>query len=95
MLLRQPLPLMANASVPWPQDFWPDAIASSRVFALGEVWHNALVSEVKQYADAIRRGPISGFHRFLKGFGADTKATVACAPLSSRARLTSSPVALG
>ena len=40
-----------------PQDFWPDAIASSRVFALGEVWHNALVSEVKRYADAIRRGP--------------------------------------
>ncbi|KAK9845225.1 hypothetical protein WJX81_000502 [Elliptochloris bilobata] len=34
--------------------FWPDAIASSRVFALGEVWHNALVSEVARYAGAIR-----------------------------------------
>ena len=50
-----------DTSVRWPQDFWPDAIASSRVFALGEVWHNALVSEVKRYADAIRRVPVLGF----------------------------------
>ena len=47
---------------PTAQDFWPDAIASSRVFALGEVWHNALVSEVKRYADATRRGPILGLY---------------------------------
>jgi hypothetical protein len=36
------------------QDFWPEAVKSSRVFALGEVWRRAVVTDLEEYANVSR-----------------------------------------
>jgi len=36
------------------QDFWPEAVKSSRVFALGEVWRRAIVTDLEEYANVSR-----------------------------------------